>query len=127
MNLLHIIAGQPTHSNNSTRILLFVLLAAIIVGCNNSGEIKIHNRISKTTIENVYWGEVYIGGALMPGQETEYFKIKASDEKLPAAHNIIFSVEGDLPMRYYTLEKYELDKKGQLNIELTDSTEFYEL
>lgn len=102
-------------------------MAAIIVGGNNSGEIKVHNRISKTTIENVYWGELYIGGALMPGQETEYFKIKASDEKLPVAHNIIFSVEDDLPMRYYTLEKYELDKKGQLNIELTDSTEFYEL
>lgn len=108
-------------------IFLYACSITLCAGCNTAGEIKVQNRISKTTVENIYWGEVYIGGALRPGQETEYFKIKRADEKLPAAHNLIFSVEGDLPLRYYTIEKYELDKKGQLNIELTDSTEIYEL
>lgn len=99
----------------------------LLISCNRSGEIKVQNKISRSTIENIYWGETYVGGSLRPGQETEFFEIKRSDVKLPAEHRIYFSVEGDLPLQYYTAEKFELDKKGQLIVALSDSTEIYEV
>ncbi|MEZ4721955.1 MAG: hypothetical protein R2813_08785 [Flavobacteriales bacterium] len=85
------------------------------------------NNIPKTTIENVYWGEVYIGGSLKPGQETEYIEVEHSEAKLPAEFRIYFSIEADEPIKYYTAERYPLNKKGQLFVDLTDSTEVYEV
>jgi hypothetical protein len=107
--------------------LITFLVMLTLLSCNRSGEIKVQNNISRTTIENIYWGQIYVGGSLRPGQETEFFEIKRSDTKLPAEHRIFFSVEGDLPIQYYTVEKFELDKKGQLIVALSDSTEFYEV
>jgi hypothetical protein len=66
--------------SNSMKELNYIFLYAcsitLCAGCNTAGEIKVQNRISKAKVENIYWGEVYIGGALKPGQETEYSKNK---------------------------------------------------
>lgn len=107
--------------------LVFTVLIVALSACSRSGEIKVQNKISRTTISNVYWGEHYVGGSLKPGQETEFFEIKPRDEKLPASYPVIFTVETSPPIQYYSIEYYELNKNGQLVIELTDSTAYYEL
>ncbi|GAB5538385.1 MAG: hypothetical protein Salg2KO_04880 [Salibacteraceae bacterium] len=109
----------------------FTLVAIITLltsaACNRTGEIKIQNNISRTTIENIYWGETYIGGALRPGQETEFKEITRFDERLPAANRVFFSTTGLVQEEYYTEQQFELDRQGQLIINLSDSTVIYEL
>ena len=93
--------------------------------CNRSGEIKIENRISRTIISNVYWGENYLGGNLKPGETTEFIEIDRSDEKLPAEHRIYFEVEDSVPTTYYTEQKFVVEVGAKLEILLSDTTEFY--
>lgn len=99
----------------------------VVAGCNRTGEINVKNSIPNTIIENVYWGEVYVGGMLKQGQETGFVEITRSDEKLPAEHRIYFSIATDKPVQYYTADYFTIDRKGQIFVELTDSTAFYEV
>lgn len=111
------------------RTSLFTLLVTtlLLTACHNSGEINVINLRTDYTLENIYWGEVYIGGNLKAGQETGMVKVSRSDEKLPALNQLYFGIESAGVEAFVTSKYYYLDKGDQLVIVLEDTTEIYEV
>jgi hypothetical protein len=110
-----------------TSVFSLLIATVLITACNNSGEINVKNLRTDFTIENIYWGEVYLGGNLKAGQETGLVKIKRSDEKLPASNPLYFSIESSGVEAFVTAEFYHLDKDDQLLIVIADTTVIHEL
>jgi len=117
MSLLH---------TNLFRASFFVWLF-VLGACKNKAEIQVQNRFSKISIENVYWGDVYLGGNLKPGEDTDFMRIHRADAPLPEVHELRFKVDKpDTLIGYYTAEQFELLKDEQLIIVLHDSLMLYE-
>lgn len=95
--------------------------------CNKKAEIQVQNRFSKISIENVYWGDVYLGGNLKPGEDTDFIRIHRADAPLPESKELRFKVDKpDTLIGYYTAEQFELLKGEQLIIILHDSLRLFE-
>lgn len=111
---------------NLFRASLFILLL-VFSACNKKAEIQVQNRFSKISIENVYWGDVYLGGNLKPGEDTDFMRIQRADAPLPEANELRFKVDNpDTLIGFYTAEHFELLKGEQLVIVLNDSMILYE-
>ena len=106
---------------------LALILTLSLVACNRGASIKVKNSLSKTTIENLYWGDAYVGGALKPGEETEFFRVKAGEETLPNSNQIRFTVLNQGMQEFSTEQTYDLEKTQELFIELSDATLIYEI
>lgn len=117
MNLRH---------TNLFRASFFVWLL-MFCACNKKAEIQVQNRFSKISLENVYWGDVYLGGNLKPGEDTDFKRIHRADAPLPEVHELRFKVDKpDTLIGFYTAEQFELLKGEQLIIILHDSLMLFE-
>ena len=108
-------------------LFLALILTLSLGACNRGASIKVKNSLSRTTIENLFWGDAYVGGALKPGEETEFFRVKAGDESLPNSNQIRFTVLNQGKKEFSTEQSYDLDKTQEIFIELSDTTLIYEI
>jgi len=116
---------MPVHLRSRKPILCIAwcVCAFAFTSCREAGSVRVQNQVSKTVMQNVYWGDVYLGGSLYPGEETDLVKVKHSEEKLPSSQRVYFTVGGNgRSLTYYTWSTYELEEGAELKIVLTDTT-----
>lgn len=102
-------------------IILILLLG--FASCYEPGTIEVKNSISNAKINQVKWGDVYLGTNLLPGQSTGKLSVQKEDQKLPASNKIKFILVANNRQVYLeTEELYSLDQEEDKTIVLTDST-----
>ena len=106
-------------------IKLFVTLILILTltSCHKAGKISIQNKISKVTIQEVKWGDIYIANELLPGKTSDVRKIYWDEQKLPCENKVSFTmVVNDKSIYLETDKKYLLNEDDNLLIVLEDTT-----
>lgn len=102
------------------QIILLAITITLLQSCKE-GEIQVQNNITKVTIVDVKWGDIYIASELLPGESSRKITIEGS--KLPTSHQISFKMTANNKSVYLETEEefivYEDDDKL---IILTDET-----
>lgn len=105
------------------KLLLALLGLLTLQSCYDPGKIQVQNNISNVRIQDVYWGDIYLAGELLPGQTGEERELQKRDEELPSSHRVTFVMTANQKTIYLqTNSSYYLDEGGHLLIELNDDT-----
>lgn len=104
-----------------------VCTSALVMSCQKDATIQVENMFDRTYVENVYWGDVYIGSNLSPRQQTDVVTVVRRDAKLPVARHVYFNKAGSKTIQYYTKASYELAEGQDLFIQLNDTTVYYQV
>lgn len=105
------------------RLLLFVLAVVFMQSCDEPGDIRIQNNISKVTLLDVKWGDFHIASELLPGETSQKISIRSQEERLPFSRKITFIMKaGNKSIYLETEDEYLLQQDEDLLIVLRDDT-----
>ncbi|HBF87810.1 MAG TPA: hypothetical protein DDX39_04130 [Bacteroidales bacterium] len=103
--------------------IIIGILLLTLVSCYKPGEISIENNVSNATLNDIYWGDIYLTSDLLPGESSNPKVINKTTEKLPASYRVSFVLEANNKKVYLeTDEEFLLDEDDQILIVIDDET-----
>lgn len=105
---------------------ILFLLVVFLVSCDGPSKISVENRLSKASLKDVRWGDVYLSGNILPGERSGAIEIHSNsytDIDLPESHIVSFylDVNGD-QIYLETKNSYYLGIEDELVIVISDNT-----
>jgi len=95
----------------------------LMVACTEKAKIRIQNNVSSVRMNDIRWGDISIGGNLLPGQTTKEITILKRNESLPKSFSVSFILEAnDQEVFLTTEEEYLLDLYDDITIVINDDT-----
>jgi len=106
---------------------LITLIAScfLLISCHNeTGTLKVENKVHNTKLENISFGNVSVYSTLLPGETSTEVIIKDKKESFPKINQLEFYMESNGNKVYLkTKNKYKLEAGENLLITISDTTE----
>lgn len=104
-------------------LLGLIVLSFFAQSCYKSGKMKIQNKVSSVTLEDIKWGDVFISDKLLPGESSNTVTIDKQTDKLPKSHKISFKMSSNGQLIYLeTVDEFQLIEDDDKLFILDDNT-----
>ena len=111
-------------------LVALTIIAMSILSCGDDdpvrGIIKIQNKVQNARLENINFGNEWVGYSLLPGQSSGDIIIEDYEEEFPKKGQIEFQMISNGNTVYLrTQETFELNFGDTLSVVISDDTEVY--
>ena len=105
--------------------IILIISCFLLVSCDDeTGKIKIQNKVHNTKLDNISFGNFSIYYSLLPGETSTEVTITDKKESFPKINQLEFYMESNGNKVYLkTKNKYKLDSGETLLITISDTTE----
>jgi hypothetical protein len=106
-------------------VCTIISFCLIFISCgNDEGKVCVKNNVHNVKITSISFGNYQVTYQLLPGEKSDYLTIKDKKSKFPKSYQLQFYMEANQNQVYLqTVEAYQLEAGGTLDIVIDDSTD----